>query len=59
MSHTHLSPHPEERYAKAIVIVELSWRVSKDEAQASRARAVATWFETRCCATLLTMRVWL
>jgi hypothetical protein len=29
------------------VIVELSWRVSKDEARASRARG-ATWFETRC-----------
>src|SRR4051812_47438143 len=39
------SPHPEERRPLR--------RVSKDEATAR-----ASWFETRCCASLLTMRRW-
>jgi hypothetical protein len=48
----YLSPHPEEpgvaRRAKT--------GVSKDEAQEPPG-ARASWFETDCCAILLTMRV--
>jgi hypothetical protein len=40
-----LAPRPEERRAKKRVIIGLLWRVSKDEARASREPG-ASWFET-------------